>query len=201
MEDVMKFALVIFALGLTLGQELNSGNSTEYSFKDGGAVHLKLASGDYTVRAGAGDHIVVRWQPENSAYANEMKKIRVRSDVSNNIATIRTEGPTRHAHMVIEIPARSDLYLNMRAGDVLISGIEGNKNIHMTAGDLKVEVLPAAYSHVHASVTFGDVSAQPLGISKDGIKNSFDWNGSGKYNLDASLFAGDLTLSQARPLQ
>jgi len=119
-------------------------------------------------------------------------------DVLGSVATIRTEGPTKRARIVIEIPARSDLYLRMRAGDVRIAGIEGNKDIHMTAGDLRIDVLPESYSHVHASVTFGDLRAHALGISKDGIGSSFEWSGAGKYILHASLFAGDLTLSQGR---
>ncbi len=84
------------------------------------------------------------------------------------------------------------------ASDVRIAGIEGNKDIHMTAGDLRIDVLPESYSHVHASVTFGDLRAHALGISKDGIGSSFEWSGAGKYILHASLFAGDLTLSQGR---
>jgi len=84
----------------------------------------------------------------------------------------------------------------MRAGDVRITGVEGNKDIHMTAGDLKIEMVPTSYSHVHASVTIGDLRASPLGISMDGIRNSFEWNGTGRYILDASLFAGDLTLAR-----
>ena len=86
----------------------------------------------------------------------------------------------------------------MRAGDVGISGIEGNKDVHLTAGDLKIDVSPETYSYVHAAVTFGDLVAHPLGISKDGIKNRLEWSGAGKYKLDASLFAGDLMLVERK---
>jgi hypothetical protein len=51
------------------------------------------------------------------------------------------------------------------------------------------------YSRAHASVTFGDLRARPIGISQDGIKSSFDWSGAGKYKFHASLFAGDLILT------
>ena len=63
---------------------------------------------------------------------------------------------------------------------------------------MKIDMLPASYSHVHASVTFGDIQATALGISKDGIGNSFEWSGAGKYTLHASVFAGDLTLERGR---
>ena len=48
----------------------------------------------------------------------------------------------------------------------------------------------------HASVTFGDLDARALGISKSGIKRSLDWIGGGTYALDARLGAGDLTLAE-----
>lgn len=41
-----------------------------------------------------------------------------------------------------------------------------------------------------------ELRGEALGISSDGFRNSFDWNGSGKCNLRASLFAGDLTLEK-----
>ncbi len=192
----MKRFLIGFLAGLAIGtfahaQEVATENSIEQSFADGGSVRLKLSSGDYTVRAG-GDHIRVQWQAQDPADAHDMKKITVRADVSGKVATIRTEGPTKRARFVIEIPARSDLHLRVSAGDVRINGIEGNKDVHMTAGDLMIDARPASYSRVHASVTFGDLHARAFGVSKDGIKNSFDWTGAGKYTLHATLFAGDL---------
>ena len=181
---------------LAHGQGINNGNSTAQSFAQGGTVWLKLSSGDYKVRAGTIDRIVVQWRAEDDEHTNEMKKIKVRTELSGSVATIRTDGPTKHALFTIEIPPRSGFKLRMRAGDVRIDGIEGNKDIRMTAGDLNIALRPAAYSRVHASVTFGDLEARPLGISKDGIGNSLDWTGAGSYTFHASLFAGDLKLSQ-----
>jgi len=190
-----------FVIGLSLntlfaGQGTQTENLQEYSFSEGGSVRLQLSSGDYLIRAVVSDRLVVRWQAEDPEFEKDMKKIQVRTDISGNVATIRTGGPTKHARITIDVPARSDLHLRVRAGDVRISGIEGNKDIHMTAGDLKIDMSPTSYSYVHASVAIGDLRASALGISKDGIRNSFDWNGTGKYTLDASLFAGDLTLAR-----
>jgi len=196
----MKRLLLGFSIGLVMnslfvGQSVTE-SSREYAFSSGGSVRLQLSSGEYSIRPTTGNRVFVTWRAEDARFENDMKSIRVRGDISANTATIRTSGPTNHARITIEIPARSDLYLRMRAGDVRIGGIEGNKDIHMTAGDLKIHVSRTAYSQVHASVTFGDLRANPLGINKDGIGNSFDWTGTGKYTLRASLFAGDLTLAR-----
>ena len=199
----MKRLALGFIIGLALGsfaraQEVIAGNSRQEMFVQGGNVRLMLASGEYRVRAGASDRVRVRWEPETPGDISDIKdakKVKVRMDVAGTVATIKTGGPTKHVRFIIEMPARSDLFLRMRAGDVRIAGIEGNKDIHMTAGDLKIAILPEAYSHVHASVTFGDLKARPLGLSKDGIGNSMNWDGPGTYTLHASMLAGDLTLS------
>jgi hypothetical protein len=196
---LLGFAIGLALYSLTLGQDVASTeNSKEFAFFEGGFLRLQLASGDYTVRAGRSDHVLVRWRTDEPEHQRDMKKIKVQTSVSGNVASLRTDGPTKHARIIIEVPARSDLHLRMRAGDLRVVGIEGNKDIRLTAGDLKIDVLPASYSHVHASVTFGDLNARPLGISKDGIGNSFEWSGQGKYTLHASLFAGDLILERPR---
>jgi hypothetical protein len=181
------------------GESRKSENSIEHPFPEGGLVRLRLSSGDYAVRATNGGRIVVRWSANDSdgnKRIEDVNKTKVEVDTSGSVATVRTQGPTTNLRFVIELPQRSDLYLRLRAGDVRIEGIEGNKDIHMTAGDLNIEAHPHLYSLVNASVTFGDLQAKPFLISKDGIGQSFEWHGEGRYALRASLFAGDLNLLQ-----
>jgi hypothetical protein len=197
----MKRLFLGFAVGLLLGsisqgQELENERNLTQPFVAGGNIRLVLSSGDYTVRAGNSDDIRVRWSAENLDHVSDMKRIKVDLRISDSTATIRTSGPTKHARIVVEVPPQSHLALNMRAGDVRIVGVEGNKDIHMTAGDLKIDVLPSSYALMHATVKVGDLEAEPLGISKSGFGRSLNWNGVGKYTLHATLFAGDLTLSR-----
>lgn len=179
---------------VTMGQPSADDNTIERAFAEGGIVTLTLSSGDYTVRAGASDRIRIRWRADDPDHDKDMRKIQVVTDVFERVVTVRTKGPTKNARFTIEIPARSDVHLRVRAGGVRIEGIEGNKDVRMTAGDLHIDVEPGTLRHVHASVTFGDLKASPLGIEKDGIRNKFDWFGGGQFTLDARLFAGDVTL-------
>lgn len=185
----------ILALGaVTSGQTGGDGQTIERSFSEGGIVTLSLSSGDYTVRAGASDRVRVQWRADDTDDQKDMRRIQVRSDVFERVATIRTKGPTSRARFTIEVPARSDVHLRVRAGDIRIEGIEGNKDIRMTAGDLSIDVQPESLRHVHASVSIGDLNARSLGIEKGGFKNSLDWFGDGQYTLDARVFAGDVVL-------
>jgi hypothetical protein len=183
------------ALGaVTFGQSKVDDRVIEQTFPEGGLVTMHLASGDYAVRAGESDRIRVRWRADRAKHERDMDKIKVRTDLFGSVATIRTQGPTSDARFTIEVPARSDLHVRIRAGEVRIDGIEGNKDVRMTAGDLEIDVVPDSLRHVHASVSIGDLQARALGIDKSGFKNSLDWFGSGTYTLDARLFAGDVTL-------
>ena len=189
--------IVVASLALSVvasGQSMLDEHAIERPFSEGGIVTLNLSSGDYTVRAGASDRVRVQWRAENLEDEKDVRKITVVSDVFERVATIRTKGPTSHARFTIEVPPRSDVHLRVRAGDVRIEGIEGNKDVRMTAGDLYIDVQPDSLRHVHASVSIGDLNARSLGVEKDGFKNSFDWFGDGQYTLDARLFAGDVVL-------
>src|SRR5262245_44675782 len=192
----MKRLVVVLTITLALGflaeaQSNRYSDSKEQAFQPGGKVNLKLSSGDYTIRAGRDDRILVRWLSKDRPVDIE-RYVRITSAPTS--VTLRTDGPSRDTECIIEIPARSDVYLRVRAGDITIKGIEGNKDIQMTAGDLEIDMNPASYSLVRASVTFGDLDAPRLAISKGGIGRSFDWQGSGTFYLRAKLFAGDLKL-------
>ena len=187
--------LASLALGaIVFGQSNADGHVIEQPFPEGGLVTMNLSSGDYAVRAGASDRIRVHWHTDDARHERDMEKIKVRTDLFGKVATIRTQGPTSRARFTIEIPGRSDLHLRIRAGDVRIEGIVGNKDVRMTAGDLDIDVAPDSLWHVHAAVALGDLTAHPLGIEQDGIRNSLDWFGAGTYTLDARVFAGDVTL-------
>jgi hypothetical protein len=186
-------ALVVASLAY--GQPDTLTNSVEQIFAEGGSVRLQLASASYRLVAGSSNRILVRWEAEK---AKDMRNIRVRLETTGARATIRTDGPARNADFIIELPARSDVFLRMRAGEVRMQGIEGNKDIKLTAGELEIDMEAVRYSRVHASVTFGELDARPLGISKSGIARSLEWHGSGPYSLRASLFAGELNLSAGR---
>jgi hypothetical protein len=190
--------LVLGSLALAQAPPPSAANpyTIERTFAEGGRVALQLASGDYTVRAGASDRVVVRWRADRDARVRDLDELLVDVRVTGSTAVVVTEGKTNHMDFVIEIPARSDVHLRMRAGDIRLVGIDGHKDIRMTAGDLKIGVRRESLASAHASVTFGDLDARALGISKSGIKRSLDWFGGGRYELDARLGAGDLTLAE-----
>jgi|SRR6185312_10733974 len=152
-------------------------------------IRMNLRSGDVVI-VGTDAEVVrvtcdVRRGPEEA----------VKITFAANRLTIRG-GTHNDTHYRIEVPRRTNLVVRGAAGDLHLSGVTGDKDVELNAGDLIIDVGdPASYRHVEASVLAGDLVASAFGVTKDGLFRSFDNNYStGRYRLRAKLLAGDLLL-------
>jgi hypothetical protein len=119
----------------------------------------------------------------------------IRISFAANHLTIRG-GQRSDVRFRVEVPRLVNLIIRGSAGDLAITGVSGDKDVELNAGNLTVMVGdPASYRHVKASVLAGDLKAPAFGVQKDGLFRSFKQdNGTGRYRLRAQLLAGDLTL-------
>lgn len=105
-------------------------------------------------------------------------------------------GPDRDVHFRIEIPRSMNLRVRCTAGDLTLSGVSGDKDVGLNAGNLTIELGDAgAYRHAEGSVLAGNISASVFGVENDGLFRSFKKdNPAGRYRLRAELLAGNLIL-------
>jgi hypothetical protein len=188
----MKFQMLALAAVLTAVP--GTTQSTQYAdraFSNGGSIRLNLAAADYRIRGRADDRIHVRW---TTSKPDMQDRLHAEVEVKGSRAVIRTIAPHNSgARFDIDLPARSDLDVDLKAGDIEVRDVEGNKNLSMWAGDVTIDVGKAElYRQVEATVRFGDISAPPFNRSTGGIFRSLSYSGSGKYVVRAKLFAGDL---------
>jgi hypothetical protein len=110
-------------------------------------------------------------------------------------AFVRIDGPSNGFEVDIRLPVRSDLDLDLSAGDLRIRDIVGSKTVDVWAGEVTIDVGDSsAYRKVEARVRFGELDARPFNVTKGGIFRSFKWEGRGGYDLRARLFAGEIRL-------
>lgn len=183
---------LVGACGILSGQAKTAPRTAQHAFSSGGHVWMELAAGDYHIRAGAQDRV---WVELTTPDPDDVSSLQATIEKKDKDLLVVTKGPRGGMRATIEVPARTDIDIRLSAGDLNVEGLEGNKNISSWAGDVKVDVGSRnAYKRVHASVTAGDLRAEPFDIRKGGLFRSFSWDGPGKYTLDARLTAGDLTL-------
>ncbi len=169
----------------------------ERIFSAGGSISMRLASGTYTIRPGSDAKIRIGWETRKPEQWNRVK---TELEVQGADATLVIQAPRRSGlRAFIELPARTNLHVRLRAGDLEIRGIDGNKDIASRAGDIFIETGSAAdYGRADASVRAGDIEGPPFGVSKGGLFRSFRWEGKGKYALHVHLGAGSITFLGTR---
>jgi hypothetical protein len=166
----------------------STGSPGEKDFVSGGRIEMTLESGDYDIRASSDNRIHVRW--------NEASRARVKLTTNGKSASLRVENtPNNDFHATIEVPALTDLRIRLTAGDMSVSGIKGDKDIEINAGDLNMSVGNSSdWGYVDTSVTAGDIHAPAFKEATGGLFRSFRWTGPGKYRLHVHLMAGDVNL-------
>jgi hypothetical protein len=183
---------VTLLAGSTGAAQPSSTPAVERPFARAGTIKMDLAAGDYRISGRADDRIRVTWRADRPEQGTN---VRADVDVRGTVAVIKTGGFRNGVHFTIDVPARSDVEVDLSAGDLELRGVEGSKRVESWAGDISIDVgQPEQYGSVEASVTAGDLRAAPFKVSKGGLWRSFTWSGTGRYSLKAKLFAGDLTL-------
>jgi hypothetical protein len=164
-------------------------NRTDRPFVSGGKIELQLDGGSYTIRPATDNHIRVSLEGN---IGNAKADVNV-NGTNANVAVRDT--PHNKFRATIELPKMADLVLRLKAGELDMAAITGNKDIDSGAGDVRIAVgNPNDYASVDASVKVGDLNAPAFGQSKGGFAPHITWSGHGKYTLKANLGAGDLRL-------
>ena len=169
------------------------GQAVETDLSSITAVRLHLQYGDFRVVGTDSDEVTIRTYGKNAEQASKMR-VKIRR-IGSALDFTFLHVPKNQVYVTIAIPRETSLYARMRAGDLSVNGIEGDKDLELLAGDLSIQVPdPADYGPVDLSVRFGDVSGDQFGNPRGLVGNSVRQDGNGKYRLHAHVFAGDLTL-------
>jgi Putative adhesin len=180
------------------GTRTGSLDGTERrAFVSGGEIRFDLSAGDYDFSASPDNtiHISWRWDSGERSRHTSPPMVKAQINVNGRSATVVTDGPHNNIHYTVEVPKSVNLAVRLSAGDISIAEIEGNKDVQIHAGDVRISVGdPQHYSQVDLSVKAGDLNAPPFGGTKDGLFRSFHWTGTGTYQLRVQLDAGDVNL-------
>jgi hypothetical protein len=166
----------------------------EMPFRQLSELRLELRAGDIDISGT--DESIVRVECELKE-PERAKDVSIAFEDNGKYGRLQIQGgPTGDVRLRIRVPKQSNLIVRCTAGDVDVAGVRGSKDVSLRAGDLTIYVGdPDDYALAEASVTAGDVNASAFGVHKGGLFRKFRReNSAGKYNLRASLWAGDIKL-------
>jgi hypothetical protein len=183
------FCFVSLFSGLVHAQGCDG--TAKQEFISGGKIRIHMEAGGYRVAPGDSDNIVVSCRA-NSDY--ELKEVKVEIQRSGSTAEVHISNtPSNNFRAEIEVPRRSNLWIRLSAGEMVVEDVEGDKNVQALAGRIQIDVPhPEQYGHRDASVTTGSIEAGVFDVSKGGLFRSFEQDGPGKYRLHAHLMTGEI---------
>ena len=162
----------------------------EAQLASGADLRLEVRPGDIEIVGADAEAVNVTCIVRNGEDAGQVK---IEFDSSGKAGTLRIhDGPRNDVRFRIQVPKRTHLYVRCPAGDLTLSGIRGDKDVQLRAGDLTISVGdPADYASVEASVTAGDIHASAFGVEKGGLFRSFNrTQENGRYRLREALGGG-----------
>jgi len=202
---MFKYAAVLLLALVALSQASDqythqySQTATQgWDFAQGGKVTLHMRCGDLRILPTSDSRISLSYTM-HSNHSDFIGKVKPEFHVTASEANLLLEAP-RNGNIDVElkVPARSNLYVRVFAGDISIGQIEGNQDVETHAGDIAIQMPePVNYGLVEASTHAGDVSAS-FGKSKGWVGNSLKYDGPGQYRVHAHTFAGDIGFEEPK---
>ena len=191
-QSSMACVLVLVA-GAGYGQQQAPEATVQQKFASGGAIRLHLQAGGYTITPTDSEIIVVTCQARSD---RQLKTVRVAIKPAGTRADVYVlDTPNNNFTVTIQVPRRSDLWVRLTAGELDVGSVEGNKDLELNAGSLRVDIpRPQEYGPRDASVTSGSIESSAFEVSKGGLFRSFSQLGPGKYRLHARVIAGEIVL-------
>jgi hypothetical protein len=165
-------------------------------FVAGGMLHVHLSVGDVHVRRAADNKIHLRYTVK-SRHEDNVKEARADLDVRGNDAKLEFHAPTggnTTFDVELEVPASTNLDVHAKVGDVTVEDVEGDKDLDLGVGDIRVSSEHSKYRLVHASAGIGDVNGAGYGETTGWLGKTLKYRGEGKYELRAHVGVGDIHL-------
>ncbi len=174
----------------------SQSHSDARDFAAGGMLHVRLSVGDLHIQRGDASKISLHYTIKSRREGN-VKEARVDFDVRGNDASIEFRAPyggNTHFDVELEVPANTNLDVHEKVGDLVVENVEGDKDLELGVGDIRLAKASSAYRSVRASAGIGDVNSDGYGETNGWLGKTLKYRGEGKYELRAHVGVGDITL-------
>jgi DUF4097 and DUF4098 domain-containing protein YvlB len=190
------FCLFLVPLCAASDWRYEESHTDSREFVSGGYVHVRLSVGDLRIKRGDAARIRLEYTVKSRREHN-VKEAHVDFNVRGNDATVEFHAPTggnTQFDVELEVPANSHLDVHQKVGDLTVDSVEGDKDLNLGVGDIRVSTGRSGYRLVNASTGIGDVNSDGYGDTRGWLGKTLKYHGDGKYELRAHVGVGDIKL-------
>ena len=196
LHKVAMLCLVLVPLCAAKDWKYEETHHDSREFVAGGSVHVRLSVGDMHIKRGDSSVITMEYTVKSSRERN-VKEATVDFEVQGTNATIEFHAPSgdnTEFEVELEVPQSTNIDVHAKVGDVTVGNIDGDKDLSLGVGDIRVANQQGAYRLVHASTGIGDVHSDGYGETSGWLGKTLKYHGDGKYELRAHVGVGDIHL-------
>jgi DUF4097 and DUF4098 domain-containing protein YvlB len=196
LHKTLLFCLFLVPLCAASDWRYEESHTDSREFVSGGYVHVRLSVGDLRIKRGDAARIRLEYTVKSRREHN-VKEAHVDFNVRGNDATVEFHAPTggnTQFDVELEVPANSHLDVHQKVGDLTVDSVEGDKDLNLGVGDIRVSTGRSGYRLVNASTGIGDVNSDGYGDTRGWLGKTLKYHGDGKYELRAHVGVGDIKL-------
>jgi hypothetical protein len=111
-------------------------------FVPGGNLHVHLSVGDLHITHGEANKLRLRYTIKSSR-ERDVKDANVDFDVHGKDADLEFHAPGSNTQfdVELEVPQQTNLDVHGKVGDITIIGVEGDKDVELNVGDIRVRAV------------------------------------------------------------
>jgi DUF4097 and DUF4098 domain-containing protein YvlB len=177
--------------------DYEESHSDVRDFISGGTLHVRMGVGDLRILRGESNKIRLHYTVKSRRKSHvKDADAKVDFEVHGNDASIEFHAPGSNTQfdVELEVPQNTNLDVHEKVGDLTVKDIEGDKDLTLSVGDIRVDAAHSGYRLVHASTSIGDVNGNGYGETSGWLGKTLKYHGDGKYELRAHVSVGDITL-------
>jgi hypothetical protein len=162
-------------------------------FVTGGSIHVRMSVGDLHIKRGDSNQTRFEYTVKTQR-ESKVKQATVALDGPGKDADIEFHAPSggnTNLDVELEVPENSNLDVHEKVGDLTVENIEGDKDLSLGVGDIRIATGHSGYRFVHASAGIGDVSGNGYGETSGWLGKTLRYHGDGKYEHRAHVSIGD----------
>jgi hypothetical protein len=176
--------------------QYQESHSVTQEFVAGGVLHARMSVGDMRITRSSSNQIHLNYTIKSNK-ESRLKECTVEFNVHGSEANLELRCPTTsntQFDVELEVPGNTRLDVHEKVGDLTVEKIEGDKDLELSVGDIRVTDENPSYRYINASTSIGDVSGDGYGESNGWLGKTLKYHGEGSYELRAHVSVGDVRL-------